>query len=538
MTTRTIVVFSGKTGPRGATGTTGATGAEGGTTALTTDGDVLTRAAGVPSRITRANLAADTAFTSRYMQVVNHGSTAGTARTGTAPLHWVGSVDPTNATNQDTLFRTDQTAMYQRVSSAWVEVGSARYAAVTVVAGAGIDPTGATDSTAAIQALCDALPAVGATLYFPPGSSPKVTGITISNLEDCTIEFGGGAWLRWTGLWGLTVTNCQRMNLHHPRFSLRGTTASGGAVKVVGSSWTKFWSPVIWAHANIPASTTGILVDANSYWCHVIDPNLRAYSGAITGTWAHGVWFRDQSNAGRVLLGAMSDMVEGVLVDGANMVLVDGTAFETGTYGVRAADPSLLGGNDGMVVTHCRWEGSLVLVRLDTNSYDPGTTKFVVANNQGAPSLELSNPSAYAVGMHSHGSLTIDGNDQSVVFRGDTNMGLADNGGALTVKAPGNVIINPDSDANGAGSGYLQSQSNNYLIWGPAQSGIMIGVSGAATQKLGFHGATPVTRSTGWAVTNATADKVFDANATSIDELADVLGTLITHLLTIGLIAP
>ncbi len=41
----------------------------------------------------------------------------------------------------------------------------------------------------------------------------------------------------------------------------------------------------------------------------------------------------------------------------------------------------------------------------------------------------------------------------------------------------------------------------------------------------------------GWAPTNVTTDKVFDANATSIDELADVLGTLITALKSQGLLA-
>jgi hypothetical protein len=54
---------------------------------------------------------------------------------------------------------------------------------------------------------------------------------------------------------------------------------------------------------------------------------------------------------------------------------------------------------------------------------------------------------------------------------------------------------------------------------------------------VGFFGTTPAVRSTGWAVTNAVSDKVFDANATTTDELADVLGTLITYLISIGLIA-
>lgn len=48
------------------------TGVAGGITAatLTTNGDILTRAAGVPARITRADLAADAAFTDRFEQLV------------------------------------------------------------------------------------------------------------------------------------------------------------------------------------------------------------------------------------------------------------------------------------------------------------------------------------------------------------------------------------------------------------------------------------------------------------------------------------
>lgn len=37
---------------------------------------------------------------------------------------------------------------------------------------------------------------------------------------------------------------------------------------------------------------------------------------------------------------------------------------------------------------------------------------------------------------------------------------------------------------------------------------------------------------TGWAVTNHTTDRVYDANSTTLNELADILGTLITVLIT------
>ena len=66
-------------------------------------------------------------------------------------------------------------------------------------------------------------------------------------------------------------------------------------------------------------------------------------------------------------------------------------------------------------------------------------------------------------------------------------------------------------------------------------NGTKIGTS--ATQKLGFWNATPVVQNTGWgSITNVTTDRVYDANATTIDELADVLGTLISTLRTYGIL--
>jgi hypothetical protein len=42
---------------------------------------------------------------------------------------------------------------------------------------------------------------------------------------------------------------------------------------------------------------------------------------------------------------------------------------------------------------------------------------------------------------------------------------------------------------------------------------------------------------TGWAVTNGSTDRAYDANATTLDEIADVLGTLIGDLKTKGIIS-
>lgn len=53
---------------------------------------------------------------------------------------------------------------------------------------------------------------------------------------------------------------------------------------------------------------------------------------------------------------------------------------------------------------------------------------------------------------------------------------------------------------------------------------------------LGFYGATPVAKSSAYTPSNVTTDRSYDANATTLDEVADVLGTLIADLQNVGLI--
>jgi hypothetical protein len=53
---------------------------------------------------------------------------------------------------------------------------------------------------------------------------------------------------------------------------------------------------------------------------------------------------------------------------------------------------------------------------------------------------------------------------------------------------------------------------------------------------VGFFGTAPVVQDTGWTVTNETTDKVLDADVTTLNELADVVGTLIEQLKSYGII--
>lgn len=58
------------------------------------------------------------------MAAIDHGSTSGTARpAGLDVAYWVGTVDPTNARNDDLLLRTDESRVYVRQGSVWGPAG-------------------------------------------------------------------------------------------------------------------------------------------------------------------------------------------------------------------------------------------------------------------------------------------------------------------------------------------------------------------------------------------------------------------------------
>ena len=54
--------------------------------------------------------------------------------------------------------------------------------------------------------------------------------------------------------------------------------------------------------------------------------------------------------------------------------------------------------------------------------------------------------------------------------------------------------------------------------------------------KIGFFGVAPAVRAAAYTTANVTPDRDFDADATSLDELADVVGTLIADWKLYGLL--
>jgi hypothetical protein len=121
----------------------------------------------------------------------------------------------------------------------------------------------------------------------------------------------------------------------------------------------------------------------------------------------------------------------------------------------------------------------------------------------------------------------------SAIETGDTIMALFSlgyDGTDYAIETDGGFLFGAYTEATAVTSGRID------IAWRWKHLGLPPIFEITSGGAIGFHGVTPVARSTGWAVTNVTSDKVFDADSTSINELADVLGTLINDLIAKGLI--
>jgi len=101
-------------------------------------------------------------------------------------------------------------------------------------------------------------------------------------------------------------------------------------------------------------------------------------------------------------------------------------------------------------------------------------------------------------------------------------------------------VLNLTTDAGGVAVGiatnytfyYWQGGLHGTLVQYESLGGDLVHVG----RKVGFFSATPIIQPDAYSPLNVSTDRSFDANNTSIDELADVLGTLLIDLKTYGLL--
>lgn len=84
-----------------------------------------------------------------------------------------------------------------------------------------------------------------------------------------------------------------------------------------------------------------------------------------------------------------------------------------------------------------------------------------------------------------------------------------------------------------AGAGTGAAANGDITIGGTNADNVNIGRSGG---NIGFYGVTAVAQSSAYTPTNVTTDRTYDANSTTVAELADVLGTVIADLQATGIL--
>ncbi len=118
---------------------------------------------------------------------------------------------------------------------------------------------------------------------------------------------------------------------------------------------------------------------------------------------------------------------------------------------------------------------------------------------------------------------------------GDTDTNIAFTTDQVNINASGVNLIR--AFANGVGN-FVSINPNagdvDFFVNGDTITGLIR--TEASIDGLGFHGVTPVPLSAAYTVTSGNVDRSYNADATTINEIADVLGTLISDLQAKGVI--
>lgn len=337
-----------------------------------------------------------------------------------------------------------------------------------------------TDDSSALQAWLSAIGVNGVAGYLPDGTYVHDGTLLYSGQPDYVLEFGGDAWLAPTAGWGLKITT-SRGEIYNAKVRLNsGTTATRGIV-VNGASRLSFYSPRVWAYANVPANFICWDVDDDSYWVEFFKPSCRKDSGSSTGNFAKGVRFRNQSNSGRVWGGDINHFDVGVEIDGSNAIDVTGTAFEISggsCVGIEIVQPTAAGNGHGAHVEGCRFEiGSNPAVKISQSTAFTGPM-VIGPNYQGTGGTGvLQNPNNQPVRQNLYGGIRFIMDNTRVEFRNGAAW-VRDDGSGIYVEGNGNATLNADVDDNSSGTLFLKAGST-VLLRGTKAGGI--GLLGAGS---------------------------------------------------------
>jgi hypothetical protein len=286
----------------------------------------------------------------------------------------------------------------------------------------GADPTGATNSSTAVQAAINSIVALGGTLVFPRGKYLFTSQVTIDRTyaaiggnfvgERNLIISGYGAEIRTsgaitafnvTGGWAPNRTcRIEGFTIYH-----RGNTTATGGIRIIGSSLVTCYDVTVVVSNSLPAGYAAFSMenadpsndDTGCFWDVIENCSIRPWSGA-EGFCTYGIKLMGTANAttlrGNMLSGANTHVIlmahPGFLAS-PNAVVIDNNFFEgpTTSTAISIVSSAVLYHVPGTRITNNRFEaldtaisltGTGTTIQLPTymsgNYADTSVTNYLV----------------------------------------------------------------------------------------------------------------------------------------------------------------
>ncbi len=217
-------------------------------------------------------------------------------------------------------------------------------------------------------------------------------------------------------------------------------------------------------------------------------------------------------------------------VGGPDSNLGDPATNTNKAFTLEAATTTTPSGTNTRLLGTCDWSGTVVSnIRFVAGQQPPADLRnaFVITPvDAGGTPLGVRGVSGQTADLVQVGSSAAAGDRLAVSAAGQVSLPVTGSGGGIVIGGDANLYRSAANTLRTDDSFVVDA---NLTVSGNAT----LGGSGGS---VGFYGVTPVARSSAYTVSNVATDRTFNANVTSVDELADVLGTLITDLKATGII--
>lgn len=347
----------------------------------------------------------------------------------------------------------------------------------------GIEGTVTNNSTATMTAMSAAI------LFNTMGANATTSRFAGIDIYGADVSGSGGVGATATEAAGAII----RMGRSSGNTSLGNITNLWG-VQLRASTWSGTGHMTAQVGVGYASGTTMNAITANSQTRVMFDIPDMPSPGAFTGTVIQGIRFNNSTRAIR-----------------------NGIAWGTTAYlwESGAGTLTVAGAVDGTTTANITLAGSGVLTA-------PGSTVTPLVNPATGVALVVR-------GVDSTSATT------GVTLRGGDYGAMGGDGGTVTIRGgnagsaagvAGSVTLQPGTKPGGGTAGKVThyKSDGSTVLFQTDDTGI------------GFFGVTPVARASAYTPTNVTTDRSYDANSTTVDELADVLGTLIADLQAYGVL--